>query len=166
MTEQKKKRKVGVYWDEAHIETVRKLAEQNDNGCTTVEIAAAIGCTAHTIKEWVKKYPEFAAACKETKLIKIGQVEDSLFKSAQGYETEEVKEFYDEDNNLVRKEITRKQVPPNTTAQIFFLKNCMPTKWRDRQDVQHTGEIDHTVIVLPANQRIKEIPNGIKELEG
>lgn len=166
MPEEKKRRKLGVYWDKSHIETVRKLAEQSDNGCTDEEIAAAIGCSMKTVHRWVKRYPEFAEARNSTKIIKIEQVEESLFKSARGYETEEVKEIYDEDNNLVRKEVTKKQVPPNTTAQIFYLKNCMPVKWRDKQDIQHTGEIDHTVIVLPANQRIKEIPNGIKELEG
>ncbi|WP_042426187.1 hypothetical protein [Geomicrobium sp. JCM 19039] len=32
-----------------------------------------------------------------------------------------------------------KQVSPDTTAQIFWLKNRQPEKWRDKQDIQHSG---------------------------
>ena len=29
-----------------------------------------------------------------------------------------------------------KQVPPNVTAQVFWLKNRQPAKWRDKQEIQ------------------------------
>lgn len=34
-----------------------------------------------------------------------------------------------------------KQVAPDTTAQIFWLKNRKPEEWRDKQVVQHDGEV-------------------------
>lgn len=34
-----------------------------------------------------------------------------------------------------------KEVEPDTTAQIFWLKNRKPDKWRDKQDVQISGEL-------------------------
>jgi len=33
-----------------------------------------------------------------------------------------------------------KEVVPDTTAQIFWLKNRKPTEWRDKQELEHTGE--------------------------
>lgn len=34
-----------------------------------------------------------------------------------------------------------KHKPGETTAQIFWLKNRKPDKWRDKQDVQISGEL-------------------------
>jgi hypothetical protein len=34
-----------------------------------------------------------------------------------------------------------KEVVPDTTAQIFWLKNRKPEKWRDKQIVQHDGQV-------------------------
>ncbi len=36
-----------------------------------------------------------------------------------------------------------KEVVPDTTAQIFWLKNRRPSKWRDKQDVELSGGIKH-----------------------
>lgn len=35
-----------------------------------------------------------------------------------------------------------KQVVPDTTAQIFWLKNRKPEQWRDKRDVSVDGKID------------------------
>ncbi|BBI32355.1 transposase [Cohnella abietis] len=35
-----------------------------------------------------------------------------------------------------------KEVSPDTTAQIFWLKNRRPDKWRDKQEVNHSGSVD------------------------
>lgn len=42
---------------------------------------------------------------------------------------------------VVTKEVT-KEVVPDTTAQIFWLKNRRPDKWRDKQDVQISGALE------------------------
>ncbi|EOI58853.1 hypothetical protein [Enterococcus gilvus] len=34
-----------------------------------------------------------------------------------------------------------KEVAPDTTAQIFWLKNRKPIEWRDKQVIQHDGEV-------------------------
>lgn len=41
----------------------------------------------------------------------------------------------------VTKEV-EKEVLPDTTAQIFWLKNRRPDIWRDRKEQQITGELD------------------------
>lgn len=36
-----------------------------------------------------------------------------------------------------------KYYPPNTTAIIFFLKNRQKFHWRDKQDIEHSGNITY-----------------------
>lgn len=60
-------------------------------------------------------------------------------------------EATDEDIDLARDNFPRtkrvlvkqktKEVVPDTTAQIFWLKNRKPNEWRDKQVVQHDGEV-------------------------
>lgn len=38
-----------------------------------------------------------------------------------------------------------KQVVPDVTAQIFWLKNRKPKEWRDKQEIQHSGGVNNTV---------------------
>lgn len=48
----------------------------------------------------------------------------------------------------------RKEVVPDTTAQIFWLKNRRPDKWRDKQDMELSGKLDQTVtFYIPENGR-------------
>lgn len=42
---------------------------------------------------------------------------------------------------IVTKEVV-KEVVPDTTAQIFWLKNRKPAQWRDKQDIEHSGGLD------------------------
>lgn len=35
-----------------------------------------------------------------------------------------------------------KEVVPDTTAQIFWLKNRRPDRWRDKQDMELSGQVD------------------------
>ena len=41
----------------------------------------------------------------------------------------------------VTKEVT-KEVVPDVTAQIFWLKNRKPTEWRDRKEVENNTKLD------------------------
>lgn len=47
---------------------------------------------------------------------------------------------------VITKEVT-KEVLPDTTAQIFWLKNRRPDRWRDKQDIEHMGQIGGVTIV-------------------
>lgn len=54
-----------------------------------------------------------------------------------------------------------KEVSPDTTAQIFWLKNRRPDKWRDKQDIQHSGsmEINNPMKELTTEELRKLIGN-------
>lgn len=61
-------------------------------------------------------------------------VEDALFKRAIGYRYEEEtkeREISASDKKVVK--VTTKEVAPDVTAQIFFLTNRAPERWRDRR---------------------------------
>ncbi|MCQ2010557.1 DNA-packaging protein [Sporolactobacillus sp. STSJ-5] len=38
-----------------------------------------------------------------------------------------------------------KEIAPDTTAQIFWLKNRKPAKWRDKQEIEHSGSMNNNV---------------------
>jgi len=38
-----------------------------------------------------------------------------------------------------------KEVSPDVTAQIFWLKNRKPAVWRDKQELEHSGKLQHQV---------------------
>lgn len=81
-----------------------------------------------------KKVPDINDALKRGKEVVDIEVENSLLKAAKGYFVDEEKTYISEVNGVVtkRKEITKKYIAPNTTAQIFWLKNRKPIEWRDK----------------------------------
>ncbi len=68
-------------------------------------------------------------------------VENSLLKKALGYKIKEVQKITDPDGGLTIKE-TLKEIPPDTTAQIFWLKNRVKDKWRDVNKVKLQGNME------------------------
>ena len=61
------------------------------------------------------------------------QVENALLKRALGYEFQEERvERSDKDGVKIVQTI--KHVPPDTTAQIFWLKNRRPDKYRNKPE--------------------------------
>ncbi len=57
-----------------------------------------------------------------------------------GYSHEAVKIFCDKDGNITEAPYTERY-PPDTAACIFWLKNRQPDKWKDKQDLEHSGEV-------------------------
>lgn len=106
-------------------------------GLSDEQIATNVGVTTTTFYDWKKKYADFSEALKKGKEVSDFEVENALFKSAIGYEYEERKEVQEVVDGVMRKkvEITRKQVPPNATSAIFWLKNRKPVEWRDVKQI-------------------------------
>lgn len=103
-------------------------------GLIDKQIAQNLGVSYSTFKEYKKKYPDLATALKNGKEVVDFEVENMLFKRAMGYEYVEtkVKVYTDDLGNITGKETTtiNKHIAPDTTAQIFWLKNRKPTEWR------------------------------------
>jgi len=100
------------------------------NGLTDEQIAHNCGITAKTLYEWKNKFSEISEALKKGKEIVDIQVENALLKRALGYSYDEVME--EESDDGVKHRVTKKFIPPDVTAQIFWLKNRRPIQWRDK----------------------------------
>lgn len=140
-----KKRGPGKYHDWITEEGLLKIEGWARDGLTDEQISHNIGIHPSTLYEWQKKYPEISEALKRGKEVIDRQVENALLKRALGYEYEEVKQIIEKDEkgkDRKRIEKTVKQVIPDTTAQIFWLKNRKPHEWRDRHDIEHKGSLE------------------------
>ena len=76
------------------------------DGLTDEQIAQKMGVGYSTLQTWKSKYQDIQDTLKKGKDVVDYQVENALLSSA---------------------------LDGNTTAQIFWLKNRRPDKWRDKQ---------------------------------
>lgn len=115
------------------------------NGLTDEQIATNMGINVSTLYVWKKQYGEISDALKKGKEVVDIQVENALLKRALGYKyTETTKELFEnkETGEEVLKvtKVVEKEVVPDTTAQIFWLKNRNSQDWRDKREADiNTG---------------------------
>lgn len=117
---------------ETHV--APRLEEVKDwvrNGATDSEIAQKLGIAESTYFEYKKEFSEFSESLKESKEIVDNKVESALLKRALGYSYDEVTKEVGLDGKKKIKTVT-KQVVPDVLAQIFWLKNRRPDKWREK----------------------------------
>ena len=106
------------------------------DGLTDEQIAHNMGITVKTLWVWKNKYGKLCNALKKGKEVVDTIVENALLKRALGYRYDEVTI----EDGIETKRVT-KEVQPDTTAQIFWLKNRRPDKWRDKQNVEVSGSL-------------------------
>lgn len=109
------------------------------DGLTDEQIAHNMGIVVRTLYTWKKTHEQILQALKKGKEVVDRMVENAFLKNAMGFE-------YEEQSVTNKGEIVtvRKYQPPNTTAQIFWMKNRMSDKYRDKQNVEHSGHLEHT----------------------
>jgi len=118
---------------ETHV--APRLEEIKDwvrNGATDKEVWERLGISENSFYEYKKRFSEFSESIKENKEIVDAKVESALLKRALGYEYDEITKERKDDGELVVTKTVRKQVVPDTKAQIFWLKNREPSKWREK----------------------------------
>lgn len=108
-------------------------------GATDLEIADFFEIDVRTLYRWKGDNEAFCQALKVGKDVADERVERSLFARANGYEHEEV-DIRVVGGGIVQTPI-RKFYPPDTTACIFWLKNRKAGEWREKQEVEHSGEL-------------------------
>lgn len=99
------------------------------DGLTDEQIAHNMGISAATLYNWKSKYLEIVEALKKGKDVIDREVENALLKRALGFQYDEITLK----GGVETKRVT-KMVVPDTTAQIFWLKNRRPDKWRDKPE--------------------------------
>ena len=148
----------GKYQDWLEPEGLLKLEGWARDGLVDEQIAQNIGIVASTLYEWKKQYPEISEALKKGKEVVDRQVENALLKRALGYKYEEIKTEETEEGKKVT--VTTKEVVPDTTAQIFWLKNRKPEQWRDKQQIEHSGEIRNNPYESLTTEELKKLIHG------
>lgn len=144
MTVGKRKRRSVSYKDWITKEGLLKIEGWARDGLINEQIAHNIGIAEGTLYDWQNKYPEIAESLKRGKEVVDVQVENALLKRALGYEYEETKQIIEVDEKggeRKRQEKVKKRIRPDVTAQIFWLKNRNPDKWRDRKETNISGNI-------------------------
>lgn len=104
------------------------------DGLTDEQLASNMGIAAGTLYEWKKKYPEIDESIKKGKRPVDIKVENKLYRNAIGYEYEETKTIIDimpDGSKKQRVEKFKKYAQPDTSAQIFWLKNRKADIWRN-----------------------------------
>lgn len=123
-------------------------------GFTDLKLAHLFDVKTATITNWKKEHPEFFASLKAGKdEFDSCDAEKSLLKRVRGFRyvetTREVSNAPDQKNGKGKLVITKKvtkQVPPDPTSLIFFLKNRQPARWRDKREVEVDGNVTIEVV--------------------
>jgi len=123
------------YDEGKHPDQIRKMCER---GLTNDEIADVLDVDRSTLYRWAANHQKVCDSLKVGKAVSDNRVERSLYERAMGYTHEEDKIFQHNGEAVVVP--TVKHYPPDTTAAIFWLKNRRPEQWRDKQEIEHTGE--------------------------
>ena len=92
-----------------------------------------------TVNKWVSEHEELKSAITQGRSYSDTLVESSLYKRATGMKIVKRKSIITTDSNgkpmPAKIETYEEDVPPDTVACIFWLKNRQPELWRERQEV-------------------------------
>lgn len=140
---------------EEYNEQARKLCLL---GATDKELADFFEVSEVTINAWKNKHPEFLKSLKDGKLLADAEIANKLYHRAKGYQHEDV-DIKVIDGHIVMTDLV-KHYPPDTTAAIFWLKNRDPKRWRDKQDIEHSGKIGTDLSDEELEAKIRALTNG------
>lgn len=83
-------------------------------GFSKTATAGALGVCKATFDNWCAEYPDFLGAVKDGEALRTLKLETDLLSAPDG---------------------------PTVTSRIFALKNAAPDEWRDKQQVEHMGQV-------------------------
>lgn len=101
------------------------------DGLTNEQIAKNIGINVKTLYDWKNKESNICNSLKKGREVADYEVENALFKRAVGY-TIQVNEQKIDKDGCIHDLVKDVHIPGDTTAQIYWLKNRKPDKWRDK----------------------------------
>lgn len=123
-------------------------------GATDAKLADFFAVNEDTVHEWKKVHTDFSESITRGKEQADAEIAEALFHRAKGYSHPE------DDIRTVAASIvitpTVKHYPPDTQAASLWLRNRQPALWRDKQDVEHSGnperpvKVDATLNLTPA----------------
>jgi hypothetical protein len=160
-TKPKKKKHPGgrpTKYKPEYAEQAYKLACE---GFTDKKIAGFFKVREKTINNWKKIHSEFLQSLKRGKdEFDNDVIEASLAKRASGYQYTEVTKAISKETDrktgkakmVTIKEVT-KEIAPDPTSMIFWLKNRRPDRWRDKQSIEVGVSLEDVLAALPEDFR-------------
>lgn len=114
-------------------------------GATDDKLADFFEVDVSTIHRWKLEHEEFCDSIKKGKLIADAEIAEGLYNRAKGatikvQQAIKLKQVdYDQGKRLSERETVEvvdliQEVPPDTAAGIFWLKNRNPEMWRDKRE--------------------------------
>ena len=158
------------YWDVKIRPRLKEISHWCRKGYTDKLICDALGISNATFCKYKLEKLELVEVLKVNKEIADLTVVNSLYKRANGYEYEEttIEEKKDKDGNVIttKQKTIKKQKSPDTTAQIFWLKNRC-NEWTDRTTISHEGEVNNTGTIEHKHEiSIEESTDRVAEVLG
>lgn len=145
------------YWETMNMDNrLDTIVGWAKNGSTNNEMAEMLGISRDLFYNWQKQKPQFKAALMKGKFDSNGEMLNAAFKQATGYyqqvtepfKVKTMKEFKTEGGKVYFEEVEEivdhtyfKFFPPNSTMGIFMLKNRIPGEYKDKQDVNVSGDL-------------------------
>lgn len=151
-------------------------------GLTKAQIAENIGIAAATLSVWQGQHPKINEAIKRGKHVVAINVENALYKSAMGFEYEEVTQELvqvpkkDAEGNVipglfedlpelgVTKKVKKMQ-PPNPTSLVWITKNLIPEVYRDRKEVELSGDVGNKQGIDVSAVKTEDLKDFVKSYQ-
>lgn len=143
----------GKYADWIEPDGLLQIEGWAREGLVEKQICHNIGISERTFSTWKERFPAITSALKRGKAPVDFKVENALLKSALGHKetvrkaikvkTEKQKvgegKIVEEHIEYVDEEV---YIPPQVVAQIFWLKNRRPDKWKDKVEQTVITEVE------------------------
>lgn len=139
------------------------------DGATNQDVADRLHISRDTLHRWSKQSPELLDVMKHSREIADYKVENSLYKKALGYTValkKPIKVRVDDYDEKTRKKIGSHEevvtaeeevhVPADTAAIIFWLKNRLPEKWRQKEREIVEDDSESGIVMLPSMLELDE----------
>ena len=128
------------------------------HGATIRQYCKAMGISEDSHARWLARFADYADAIKKANAAfsaaLVLRLEGCLVERATGLSVRKKTKttmIADEEGNpiVASKVVVEEQVPPDTTALIFALKNIAPNKWKDKQE----HDVNMPPIVIEASDK-------------
>lgn len=142
------------------------------DGATMEQIAEKLHVNPDSLYEYKKRYPEFSDSLKHAQQYD-DEVVNSLHRNTLGFTVKlkkpiKVKKKYFENGKLVMEEEVIEMIDeemyihPDTLAQIYWLNNRQPSKWRQKpkeqpnqDDIEQEGKVKDELYEVLVNRKIE-----------
>jgi len=124
-------------WSDSLKPVILNLARR---GKTNSEIAMLLGVCEATFYYWLKNYaPDLSESLKEAIADPVSNVEKALYERAMGYSCQETKVHMTKSGVIKTRDVI-KHYPPSETAMKYYLGNKKPEDWKEKREVEVTGD--------------------------